>query len=471
MSLASIVLALMPSLSQAVADSIAPDQTNMGALTATEYAKGIRVGWNIGNTLDAVNLVNGFYVPGETNWGNPMITQTLIDSVKAAGFNAIRLPVAWSKFSDSTTFTIDPAWLTRVQQVVDYAIGRDMYVMLNEHWDGGWADNRVYADSAYANRRLRAIWKQVGKHFRDYGPKLMFAGTNEVRKDNYWGTPTTEALTVQMGFNQLFVKAIRATGGRNAYRYLVVQAYNTDINHAVNYLKLPTDPATKRLLVEVHFYDPYEFTISTDQTHSAITQWGASGASAKKATWGDESNVDAQFAKMKTAFGDKGTPVVIGEYGCILKNTSDNPAFRVAWDKYVTATAIKLGLVPFYWDNGSTSSGGGGMGLFDRATGKQAFPDIVKAMVSQAPAVGIRTSSTTVPRTWARLESGTLKLHLDGSRGSVAKVFDSRGQVARTLQVESGSHSYALGALPSGAYVLQLETPQGMFRQALLRTP
>jgi len=471
MSIASIVLALMPNLSQAVADSIAPDQTNMGTLTATEYAKGIRVGWNVGNSLDAVNQVNGFYVPGETNWGNPAITQTLIDSVKAAGFNAIRLPVAWSKFSDSTTFTIDTNWLHRVQQVVDYAIGRDMYVMLNEHWDGGWADNRVYADSAYANKRLRAIWKQVGKRFRDYGSKLMFAGTNEVRKDNYYGTPTTEALAVQMGYNQLFVKAIRATGGRNAYRYLVVQAYNTNIDNGVNFLKMPIDPTSKRLLMEVHFYDPYEFTISTDAAHAAMTQWGASGASAKKATWGDESNVDAQFGKMKTAFGDKGVPVVIGEYGCILKNTSDNPAFRVAWDKYVTATAVKLGLVPFYWDNGSTASGGGGMGLFDRATGKQAFPDIVKAIVSQAPAVAIRNAVPSRTRTWARLESGSLKLHLDGIQGSVAKVFDSRGQVARTLQVEPGSHSYALGSLPSGAYVLQVQTPQGMFRQAILQTP
>jgi endoglucanase len=470
MSFASIALALLPHLTQAVPDSIAPDQSSMGTLTATEYAKGMRIGWNIGNTLDAVNQVNGFYVPGETNWGNPMITQTLIDSVKAAGFNAIRLPVAWSKFSDSTTFTIDTNWLHRVQQVVDYAIGRDMYVMLNEHWDGGWADNRVYADSAYANKRLRAIWKQVGKRFRDYGSKLMFAGTNEVRKDNYYGTPTTEALNVQMGYNQLFVKAIRATGGRNTYRYLVVQAYNTNIDHAVNYLKLPTDPTSKRLMVEVHFYDPYEFTISTDAAHTAITQWGAQGASAKKATWGDESNVDAQFAKMKTAFGDKGAPVVIGEYGCIQKNTSDNPAFRVAWDKYVTGAAVKLGLVPFYWDNGGTGTSGGGMGLFDRSTGKQAFPDIVKAMVSQAPVtVGIQ-SGKAILQTWARLEGGNLTVHLEAVQASAAQICNVRGQVVKSLFVEPGTHSQSV-SLPAGAYILQLQTPQGTMRQALFQTP
>jgi len=468
MSIASIVLALMPNLSQAVADSIAPDATNMGTLTATEYAKGMKAGWNIGNTLDAVNLVNGFYVPGETNWGNPKVTQLLIDSVKAAGFNAIRLPVAWSKFSDSATFTIDTAWLGRVQQVVDYAIGRDMYVMLNEHWDGGWADNRVYADSAYANKRLRAIWKQVGKRFRDYGSKLMFAGTNEVRKDNYYGTPTAEALAVQMGFNQLFVKAIRSTGGRNTYRYLVVQAYNTNIDNGVSYLKMPTDPTANRLMVEIHFYDPYEFTLSSDAT---ISQWGSAATVGKKATWGDETYIDGQFAKLKTSFGAKGYPVLMGEYGAIQKNTTDNPAYRVAWNKYTTGAAVKYGVVPFYWDNGATGSGG--MGLFDRNTGKQAYPDIVQAIISQTgtATTGIQAAVTPATRTWARLESGSLKLHLDGAQGSVAKVFDSRGQVARTLQVEPGSHSYALGSLPSGAYVLQMRTPQGTFRQAFLKTP
>jgi endoglucanase len=467
MSLVSIALALLPGLSQAAADSIAPDPSNMGTLTATEYAKGIKAGWNIGNSLDAVNLTNGFYVPGETNWGNPMITQLLIDSVKAAGFNAIRLPVAWSKFSDSTTFTIDPAWLARVKQVVDYAINRDMYVMLNEHWDGGWADNRVYADSAYANKRLRAIWKQVGKHFRDYGPKLMFAGTNEVRKDNYWGTPSTEALTVQMGFNQVFVKTIRATGGRNTYRYLVVQAYNTDINHGVSYLKLPTDPTSKRLAVEIHFYDPYEFTLSTDAAHAVFTQWGSAAASGKKPTWGDEAYIDGQFAKLKTTFGDKGAPVMMGEYGAIRKNTTDNPAYRVAWNKYTTGAAVKYGVVPFYWDNGST--GENGMGLFDRATGKQAYPDIVKAIIGQTgTTVGIAPVKQASSSTRAHLSSGSLEIRLDLTNSAKAQLLDARGTLVRTLDLRPGTQSIGTSNLTPGVYLLRI--PAAGFEKTLVKT-
>jgi len=457
---------LLPSLAfSAVADSIAPDQSQMGSLTATQFAKGMKLGWNVGNTFDAVNLTNGVYVPGETNWGNPKVTQLLIDSVRAAGFNAIRLPVAWSKFTDTTNFVIDTSWLARVQQVVDYAIGRGMYVMLNEHWDGGWADNRVYADSAYANKRFRAIWKQVGKRFRDYGPNLIFAGTNEVRKDNYYGTPSTEALAVQMGFNQQFVKTVRATGGRNTYRYLVVQAYNTNIDNGVNYLKMPTDPTANRLMVEVHFYDPYEFTLSSD---AAITQWGSAGASGKKATWGDESNVDAQFGKMKTSFGDKGHPVLIGEYGCILKNTTDNPAFRVAWNKYVTSSATKLGLVPFYWDNGGTGSGG--MGLFDRNTGKQAYADIVKAMVAAAgvtASVGASPVNHTV-RAWVR--EGKLALELSAAQAGTGSILDARGKVLRTLDLHEGLQTISVGDLGPGLRILELGRESDALRFSWLQT-
>ena len=227
----------------------------MSTLTAADFAKGIRIGWNVGNTLEAVNLTNGTYVPGETNWGNPMVTQQLIDSVKAAGFNAIRLPVAWSLFSNASTYTIKKEWIDRVEVVVNYALNRDMYVVMNEHWDGGWLQPTNAAKDE-ATKRLTAIWKQVAIRFRDYGDHLIFAGTNEVMKTDDYGTPSTELTTVQNGYNQTFVNTVRATGGRNAYRYLVVQAFNTNIDHAVSFFKLPTDQATKRLLMEVHFYDP-----------------------------------------------------------------------------------------------------------------------------------------------------------------------------------------------------------------------
>jgi len=433
---------MLSALVRAQSDSIAPDASNMSTQTATNFAKGIGAGWNVGNSLEAVLQTNGVYVPSETGWGNPMISQRLIDSVKAAGFNAIRLPVAWSKFTDSTTFTIDPAWLTRVETVVNYALGRNMYVLMNEHWDGGWLQPTA-KDSAYADRRLKAIWKQVAKRFRDYGDHLLFAGTNEVMVPDVYSDPTAENQSAQNRFNQIFVNTVRSTGGRNAYRYLVVQGYNTNINQCVAYLKIPTDPAKNRLMVEIHFYDPYEFTIS--ENHAAITQWGATATdAAKKATWGDEAYVDGQFAKMKTTFADKGYPVVVGEYGTILKNTTDNPAYRLAWTRYVTAAATKTGALPFYWDNGGTDIKG--MGLFDRNTGARAFPDLIRGIVAAAPVpVGVLPAH---PRADALVRSGD---RLASSRPIA--LFDLSGAPVRTSRMVADRHELPLGGLSAGLYV------------------
>lgn len=437
-------LALLPMLAHAQADSIAPDQTGMGSLSATDFAKGIRAGWNVGNSLEAVDnwTVAGVYTPNETSWGNPKITQLLIDSVKAAGFDAIRLPVSWSNFSDATTYTISATWMARVKEVVDYAIDRDMYVLMNEHWDGGWLQP-VAADSAKNNERLRAIWKQVAKQFRDYGPKLIFAGTNEVMKDGDYGTPTSEYYGVQNNFNQVFVNTVRATGGKNSYRYLVVQAFNTNIDHGVNFLKIPTDPTSKRMMVEVHFYDPYDFTLN--QSNTTVTQWGAGATSSKTATWGNESSVDAQMSKMKTSFADKGYPVVIGEYGTILKNTTDNPAYRAAWTKYVTQAAVKIGALPFYWDNGST--GTNGMGIFDRTTGKVVHSNILQAIMTAAPTVSVARE--------ARLGSDLVRRGstiLSESAEAIA-LHDLAGRQIRGSILVDGRARLSLEGLESGLYV------------------
>lgn len=375
----------LPVLLQAQPETIAPDQSNISTLPAATFVKNMRVGWNLGNSLEAVDNGSGTYVPSETAWGNAKITQQLIDSVKAAGFSAIRLPVAWSLFSDAAAWTIKKEWLDRVEEVVNYALKRDLYVVMNEHWDGGWLQPTNAAKETAA-MRLTAIWKQVSIRFRDYGDHLIFAGTNEVMKDGDYGTPTSEYISVQNGYNQTFVNTVRATGGRNAYRYLVVQAFNTNIDHAVNHFQLPSDQASNRLILEVHFYDPWEFTI--DGNNTTVTQWGKNGNTSKKATWdSDESHVDAMFAKMKTAFIDKGIPVILGEYAAMLKNTTDNPPFRLAWDKYVTEASVKIGMIPFYWDPGFLTTNSSG--LFDRNTGKQGYPEVIKAIVGAAPPVSV----------------------------------------------------------------------------------
>jgi endoglucanase len=443
MRLATIVLIISPILAMSQ-ETIPSDQSKMSSLPASSFVKGMRVGWNVGNSLEAMNGS----VPDETAWSNPKITQQLIDSVKAAGFNAIRLPVGWSVFSDAANYTIKKEWLDRVQEVVNYAIDRDMYVVMNEHWDGGWLQPTNAAKET-ATKRLTAIWKQVAIRFRDYGDHLLFAGTNEVMKDGDYGTPTTELITVQSGYNQSFVNTVRATGGRNAYRYLVVQAFNTNIDHAVSFFKSPTDQQQDRLVMEVHYYDPYEFTIASDKTD--ITQWGAGGSPSKKATWdSDESHVDAQFAKMKTNFISKGIPVILGEYAAMLKNTSDNPPFRLAWDKYITQAAIKVGMIPFYWDPGSLSTNSSG--LFDRNTGKQGYPDVIKAIVSAAPPTRVEPHAgerrSAVSHWLAR--SGDL---LCSAGAAEIFLYHLDGSLVRCSTINQGRAVCSLRGLQGGAYI------------------
>jgi endoglucanase len=343
--------------------------SSAGGVNSVALTKLMGIGWNLGNSLDAVG--------GETNWGNPMITQQLINSVKAAGFKTIRLPIAWSKFSDSNNFVIQSAWMNRVEEVVNYALNADMYVMINMHWDGGWMQP-TYAQQTYVNNRMSIMWNQIATRFRNYDHRLLFAGTNEVMVDGDYGTPTTEYYTVQNGFNQTFVTTVRATGGNNANRHLVVQGFNTNIDHTVNFVRIPTDSASNRLMMEVHYYDPYNFTLNTS---SNITQWGSIATnSGATETWANESYVDSQFQKMKTNFVDRGIGVILGEYGVVSRlNVSDHERYRIYWNEYITQSAVSHSMVPIYWDNGY--SGDGGMALFDRNNGNQLYPSLIQAIV------------------------------------------------------------------------------------------
>jgi len=359
-------------------DSIPPDTTDMRNIISVELAKEMVPGWNVGNSLEAIG--------GETAWGNPLISQALMDSIKAAGFNAVRIPVAWSNFSDEAIFTIKQSWLDRVEEVVDYVLRSDMYAIINEHWDNGWIQP-TYEDSEYVNNRLAVMWKQIAIHFRDYDDHLLFAGTNEVHVEDNWGAPTKENYTVQNRYNQVFVSTIRATGGRNYYRHLVVQGYVTNINYTMNYFVIPKDVVPNRLMVEVHYYDPYNFTLNES---SNITQWGRWATNPSKTeTWANESYADNQFNKMKTKFIDKGYAVILGEYGAIARLNlgsaelnAEHAEYRRYYNFYITHSIVSHELVPFYWDNGYT--GDHGLGIFNRATGAQVYPDIVKALIDGA---------------------------------------------------------------------------------------
>jgi endoglucanase len=328
----------------------------------------MKVGWNLGNTLEAIG--------GETAWGNPLTTQTLIDSVKSAGFNAVRIPVAWSKFSNEQNFVIDESFMNRVEEVTNYVLDAGMYAIINIHWDGGWIQP-TYQQQAYVNNRLGIMWNQIATRFQDYGDHLLFAGTNEIMVTGNYGTPTKENYTVQNGYNQTFVTTVRSTGGKNVYRMLVVQGYNTNIDHTLNYAVMPTDVIKNHLIMEVHYYDPYDFTINEN---SKITQWGKIATDASKTeTWANETYADTKFNQMKTKFVDNGIPVIVGEYAAMARtDVADHSIYREYYLKYITQSMINHNIIPFYWDAGFT--GNHGSGLFDRKTGQQAYPGIIKAI-------------------------------------------------------------------------------------------
>ena len=332
-------------------DSIAPDAIGMSS-TATELAKKMKLGLNIGNTLEATG--------GETGWGNPMITNDLIKAIKQNGFNAIRLPVAWNQYANQTTAAISATWLNRVKQVVQYCVDNDMYVIVNTHWDGGWLENNcTEAKKVENNAKQKAFWEQIATTLRNFDEHVIFASANE---------PNVED-AIQMGvllsYHQTFINAVRSTGGKNAYRVIIVQGPSTDIEKTNKLMNtLPTDKVANRLMAEVHYYTPWNFCgMSKDETWgNQFYYWGASNHSATDTahnpTWGEESAVDANFALMKKQFVDKGIPVIIGEFGASARTNLTGDALklhlasRAYYFKYVTKQAIANGFLPFFWDTG-----------------------------------------------------------------------------------------------------------------------
>jgi endoglucanase len=351
-----------------------PDITGVEK-NATELAAGMDIGWNIGNSLEVPN--------SETGWGNPRTSKALIDAVKAAGFNTVRIPCAWNSYADPKTAKIKDTWLARVKEVVDYCINNDLYVIINSHWDGGWLEEHPsYDKQEEVNLKQKAYWEQIATFFRDYDERLLFAGTNEVHAG--YGDPSQENISVQESYNQTFVDAVRSTGGKNAYRNLIVQTYNTNILHGLNYFTAPKDVGIDfRLFVEVHYYDPYDFTLNES---GGDTQWGEPFADGDVSDWGQEGHVDSQFAQLKSKFVDKGMPVILGEYGVIRRSGLTGEAYenhiaaRNYFLEYVTRAALENGMVPVYWDNGH--DGENGFALFNRSTGSVVDEGALNALMS-----------------------------------------------------------------------------------------
>ncbi len=365
---------VLPTLSYPTDDAIGE--------TAAQSANNIFLGWNIGNSLEVPD--------GETAWGNPAVTQKLIDGVRAAGFNAVRIPCAWGSHlvKDEYPYAIDATWMKRVHEVVDYAYKIGMYVVVNTHWDGGWLELHANAtDCEAVAKKEKAIWTQVATEFASYGQRLIFAGNNEVRnkvgETENWSAPSTSEQAALETYNQTFVDAVRATGGNNAQRNLVVQAWCCNPWYALDNLTLPKDDATSHLLVEVHFYDPQDFTHSDTK----MQKWGYRKGYYTADNTNQEDYVDNLFGRLKSSFVDKGYPVLLGEYGTVCHSVTNKDIKKCDYYylEYVTKAAKENGLVPFYWDNGQPQVGT--FGILNRNTGKVTVPHMYNGLMKGACAV------------------------------------------------------------------------------------
>lgn len=324
----------------------------MRNITSQQLVEDMTFGWNLGNTLDVCQAdrdgdgkINEHVEAGEkvdeTLWGNPKATKELFTSLKKNGVNAVRIPVTWRDHMDSNG-NIDREWMDRVQQVVDYAYSQGMYVIINLHHDGGgdpkfgaWIIEESQKDYNTFLKKYKNIWKQIAERFKNYSDYLIFESMNEVGFDTLYNKNKADAYNLINKINQDFVDIIRATGGNNAKRHLLIAGYYTDIERTCDSLyKMPDDKAG-RCILSVHYYTPWDFC-TCDRKH----------------TWGTNSEVrqmETLIGKMKKNFVDKGIPVIIGEYAASGSDLSSCIFFIEKLNKLCS----DYGIATFIWDSGS----------------------------------------------------------------------------------------------------------------------
>lgn len=360
-SLMLAVLMLIPCVGSAEEAEAVDNGVMREGLTALEATRLMGNGINLGNTLEAcdnnVGIKTNTPLSYETHWGQPKTTQAMIDGMKAAGFDTIRIPVAWMTNATHLyegDYTIDADYMDRVEEVVRYARKAGMYVIINDHWDGGWygmfgsesAETRALAMEAY-----KGMWQQIAERFRDYSDYLIFESANEelgTRFDEnsplycsdsvvtYLNDDERYALTNEI--NQTFVDVVRATGGNNATRFLLIAGYGTNIDQTCDdRFQMPKDTAVSKLMVSVHYYDPWSYCGASSA--ASATKWGKVS---------DYEYMDQQLAKM-TKFTEAGYGVVIGEYGALpcSDGLKDN---TLAYHTAFLDTCTKYNLTNCLWD-------------------------------------------------------------------------------------------------------------------------
>lgn len=332
-------------------------------IPSTELVKEIKIGWSLGNTLDSTG---GSGVDSETSWGNIVTTKEMMTAVKDAGFNIVRIPTTWGIHMDENNI-VDEAWMDRVQEVVDYAYSQDMFVILNIHHEE-WHDP-YYETEAESTEKLKALWTQIGTRFAGYDEKLIFEGLNEPRKRNTsleWNGGDDEGHEVVNNFNAAFVETIRGLGGNNAKRHLMIPGYAASSTaSALKAIKIPE--GDDKIIVSVHAYIPYAFALSDDLTARSFSPDDTSA-----------NDIIYLMDSLKTNFIDKGTPVIIGEFGARNKA---NEEIRGEWATFYVSQAKAIGVPCLWWDNGAFTGTGENFGILNRSSCTWEYPAVVEGLM------------------------------------------------------------------------------------------
>jgi endoglucanase len=416
-------------------------------LTKRQIVWDMKVGWNLGNTMDAS--------PNETSWGNPVTTQAMIDAVKAMGFKTVRVPVSWTgHFGGGPNYTIDAAWLNRVDTIVNYVLRDSMYVILNSHHDSS-SFPLLAPDSAASRARIAALWTQIANRFRDYSDYLIFETLNEPRGPvNMWDGGNAQQRGILNAYHFAAVNAIRATGGNNARRFIMCCTHSAcPLTVAINGLVIPNNDTN--VLVSIHTYYPFLFCFPR-RDGGTVSVWGSSA---------DSEEVRSELDRELFDVTAKGSVAVIGEWGSVNKN---NLSSRVAHACYYAQQARQRGMLPVWWDNGATDSLG--FGILNRRSNPVSwyFPTIAQALCNCAANVtavedGYRPpSKNSIPADNLTLRGGVLRYSLPGAARVSLRVISLQGRTAALLvnaAQRPGIHEVKLqgGKIPSGSYILELQ--------------
>ncbi len=366
----------------------------MRAISTMDLVEEMGIGINLGNTMEAcgdwIADVDRQWGDGvletkdyETAWGSPLITQQIIQGMADEGFGVVRVPVAWSNMmSDDGKYTISPEYIDRVRQITDWIIEAGMYCIINIHWDNGWV-NTFPEDPEGCMDRFEIMWTQIADAFNDYDDHLMFEAQNEElgwqEIWNQWGGSREQkekSYELCNRVNQKFVDVVRASGGNNILRHLLISGYNTSIDRTCDPLfKMPDDPVN-RMAVSVHYYTPPGFAILEDKDES----WAKA-----RSTWGTESDLkelESQMDKVKATYVDMGIPVIIGEYGCPTRGKE--PEAVRTYLSTVCEAAFTRGMCPVLWATPQDKERPEDIfsGHYDRTACRIADPELKKAFLA-----------------------------------------------------------------------------------------